>query len=119
MPRLALYTPRFVDDSFEEAPDGGWREGTLGGSLGTPKHLLFALGRVDGQAEDGLYFPDLDGVPGPLVEEADDDFIDAVDGVAQSLHFAFGFDPFHNKKPLPAVGKGFGWMSVRMMRPPV
>src|SRR5437764_6933367 len=91
---LALYPPGLVDDSFEKPPHGDAVERALGGSLGTPKHLLFALRRVDRQAEDGLHLSDLDGVLRPLVEEADDDFVDAVDRVPQPLHLAFSFDPF-------------------------
>src|SRR5258708_26330067 len=104
---FSLYPPRFVDDALEQTPYGDPVERALGGSLGTPKHLLFALRRVDRQAEDGLHFSDLDGVLGPLVEQPHDHFIDAVDGAARAFDLALGFRSFHNKKPLPAVGKGF------------
>src|SRR5260221_3812032 len=83
---FALYAPGLVDDSLEEPAHGDAVERTLGRSLGTPKHLLFALRRVDRQAEDGLHFSDLDGVLRSLVEEADDDLIDPVDGIPQPLH---------------------------------
>src|SRR5258708_27798624 len=78
---FSLYPPRFVDDALEQTPYGDPVERALGGSLGTPKHLLFALWRVDRQAQDGLYLSDLDGVLGPLVEQPHHHFIDAAHGV--------------------------------------
>ena len=67
------------------------------------EHLLFALRRVDGQAEHALHLADLDGVFGALVEQADDDFIDAVDGVAEAVEIVFGFGSVVITKNLFAV----------------
>jgi hypothetical protein len=75
---------RLVDDSFKEAPHGRDLERPGGGSLDVQQDLLLALGRVDRQAEVAFELADLHGVLGALVQQAHEDFVDAVDGVAEA-----------------------------------
>src|SRR5205085_6400341 len=96
--RFALDTARLIDDSFEKAPDGARVERSGIHLFGMREHLLLALGDVDRELEDGFDLADLARVFGALVEELDDDLVDAVDGVAESRQFYFRIDPVHKQK---------------------
>ena len=64
------------------------------------EHVLFPLRRINGQAEDAFQLADLDRVLGALIEQADDDFVHAIDGLAQAAQVVFGINGVHNKKTL-------------------
>src|SRR5438045_815006 len=115
--RFAFDAPRFVNDSFKKTADRGRFERSAGRNLGMREHFFFALRDVNRQRKHALDFPDLDGVFRALIEEFDEDFVDAVDRVAQSRQFRLGINSIHNKKPLPAPGKGFDQITVSSKAP--
>src|SRR5204863_10212189 len=82
--RLALHATRLVDDSFKKTPHSDRIERPLGDPLDVLEDVLLPLRRIDGQSEHALQLADLDGVLGALVEEADDHFVDAIDGVPET-----------------------------------
>src|ERR1051325_6272226 len=105
--RFALHAPRLVDDAFEKTAARRAAQGSRGLGLDVQEHLLLPLRGVDGEREHALDLADLHGVLGALVEELDEDFVHAVDGVAEAGELLFGVDPFHrNQKPLPASRRG-------------
>jgi len=74
---------RFIDDAFEEPRDGVGAERPLGGNgADVSDHFLLASRLVDLDAEFLFQPADLADAPGPLVEQADEDFIDAIDVLA-------------------------------------
>src|ERR1051325_8910638 len=103
---LALHAARLVDDSFKKTPHSGGIERALGGSLDVVQDVLFPLRCIDGQAEDAFQLADLDGVLGALIEQANDDFVHAIDGLAQAVQVVFGVNGVHNKKPFLRREKG-------------
>src|SRR3954470_24128353 len=103
---LSLHATRFIDDSFEKTANGGGIERSAGRLLHVNQHLLLALRRVDGQAEVRLDLPDLDGVLRALIEQPDDDLVDAVDGVTKAGKLELCVLSIHNKKPLARTGRG-------------
>src|SRR4051812_2807532 len=109
---LPLHAARFVDDSFEKTADGGGIERAAGRLLHVQQHLLFALRRVNGQAQVRLDLADLDGVLRALIEQSHDDFIDAVDGVAKAGKLELCVLSIHNKKPLARTGRGLDRLTV-------
>src|SRR5205814_307566 len=96
--RLALHAPRLVDDPFEKTPHGGRIERPFGGALDVQQNVLLPFRRVNRAAEDAFQLPDLDGVLGALVEEADDHFVDAVDGVAEAVQVVLCVNGVHKRK---------------------
>jgi hypothetical protein len=98
--RFALDAPRLVDDAFEQAPHGRDLQRSGRGLLDVLENLLLAVGRVDREAEDAFELADLDGVFGALVEQAHEDFVDAIDGVAEADQISFSIVSVDHKKPL-------------------
>src|SRR5690349_19411666 len=103
---FALHAARLIDDSFKKTPHSGGIERALRGALNVQEDLLFPLRSIDRQPEDAFQLADLDGVLGALIEEADDDFVHAIDGLAQAAQVLFGVNGVHNKKPFLRREKG-------------
>src|ERR1041385_2126734 len=104
--RFALHAARLVDDSFKKTPHSGGIERALGRALDVQQHVLFPLRRVDRQSEDAFELADLDCVLGALIEQANDDFVHAIDGLAQAVQVVLGVNGVHNKKPFLRREKG-------------
>src|ERR1043165_3247396 len=105
--RFALDAPRLVDDAFEQAPHGRDLQRSGRGLLDVLEDLLLAVGRVDREAEDAFELADLDGVFGALVEQAHEDFVDAIDGVAEADQISFSIVSVdHKKTSSPSPGRG-------------
>src|SRR5437764_6392112 len=98
--RFALHAARLVDDPFEKTPHRGGIERPFGGSLDVLQDFLFPLRRVNRQAEDAFHLAALDGVLGALIEQADDDFGHAGDGLAQAAPVLLGVNGVRENKPL-------------------
>jgi hypothetical protein len=99
---VPLYAPRFIDDSFKKTPHSRGIKRAVRRALDVQEDLLLALGGVDGHFQNAFDLADLDRVFRSLVEEAHDDLVDAVDGVAKAGKLLFCVRSIHKKKPLAA-----------------
>jgi hypothetical protein len=105
MRRFPFHPSRFINDPFKQSSHRLAIEWAFGRLLHVLQYFFLAFWSVDGRAESAFDLADLDGVPGALIEQAHDHFVDATDGIADAVNLTFGIDSIHNKKPLPVAEK--------------